>query len=111
MPLRVGVIGAGHIGKIHLEAYRLCPEAEIVAVCDQQLERAKSAAERFGGKVYDSVPAMLAAEQLDSVSVATAGFENGSHHFEPVIQCLESGVHVLCEKPLSNDIQEARKMV
>jgi predicted dehydrogenase len=110
-PLKVAVIGAGHIGRIHLEGYRLCPEAEIVAVCDQQMERAQAAAERFGGRAYDSVPSMLAAEQLDSVSVATAGFENGSHHFEPVVQCLEAGVHVLCEKPLSNDIEEARKMV
>src|ERR1044071_2350716 len=107
MPLRVAVVGAGHIGRIHLEAYRLCPDAEIVAVCDQQLERAESAAERFGGRPYDSVAAMLAAESPDSVSVATAGFENGSHHFEPVVQCLEAGAHVLCGTPLSNDLEEA----
>lgn len=111
MAIRVGVIGAGHIGRIHLEAYRSCADAEIVAVCDISSERAQSAAERFGGQAFDTVPEMLANVELDAVSVCTAGFENGSHHFEPVMQCLEAGVHVLCEKPLSNLVEEARQMV
>jgi predicted dehydrogenase len=54
---------------------------------------------------------MLFLSSLDAVSVATGGFENGSAHFEPTMACLEADVHVLCEKPISNDIGEARAMV
>ena len=45
------------------------------------------------------------------VSVTTGGYENGSWHFEPAMEALAAGRHVLCEKPLSNDIGEAREMV
>src|SRR5437588_11728159 len=111
MALRVGVIGAGHIGHVHLEAYVACKDVLVVAVCDQQRDRAEAAAAHFGGRAFDSVSAMLAEEPLDSVSICTAGIENGSHHFEPVMQCLDAGVHVLCEKPLSNSVNEAREMM
>jgi predicted dehydrogenase len=54
---------------------------------------------------------MLADEELDIVDVTTGGYENGSWHFEPTVEALEAGKHVLCEKPLSNSIEEAREMV
>lgn len=111
MTLRVAVIGAGHIGRVHLEAYAACPDAEIVGVCDLSVERAEIAAARYGGRAYPTVAALLANEAVEAVSVCTAGVENGSHHFEPVMQCIAAGVHVLCEKPLSNQVSEARQMV
>ena len=52
---------------------------------------------------------LLETTQLDAVSVATAGFENGAEHFEPTMQCLGAGHHVLGEKPISNDIEHARR--
>jgi predicted dehydrogenase len=45
------------------------------------------------------------------VSVATGGFEGGADHYEPTMLCLDAGVHVLCEKPISNEIGPAREMV
>src|SRR5690348_1650938 len=98
MALRVAVIGAGHIGRFHLDAYASSPDAEIVGVCDTVAERAEAAAAHYGGRAYTSVSEMLAHEALDAVSVCTAGEENSSHHFEPVMQCFEAGKHVLCEK-------------
>ncbi len=111
MSLRVGVIGAGHIGNIHLQAYRECSDVEIVAVCDQDMPKATSRAGTFGATAYSSLEEMLGSADLGAVSVCTAGVENGSHHFEPVMQCLRAGVSTLCEKPLSNSIVEARAMV
>ncbi|HET6382538.1 MAG TPA: Gfo/Idh/MocA family oxidoreductase [Armatimonadota bacterium] len=108
---KVGVIGLNGIGKTHAGVYQSHPKADLRCVCDIDRSRADQAAEQFKTKAYYSVPEMLKAEDLDSVSVATGGFENGSWHFEPTMQCLEAGLNVLCEKPISNNIEHARQMV
>jgi predicted dehydrogenase len=54
---------------------------------------------------------MLDAMSPDICSVATGGFEYGSEHYEPTMQALEAGCHVLCEKPISNEIAQAEEMV
>jgi predicted dehydrogenase len=109
--LRVAVIGMGNIGNTHAPVYQADPLAELVAVCDIIRERADKAAARYGVPAYYSVDDLLKHEQLDAVSVTTAGAENGGDHFEPTMQCLDAGLDVLCEKPISNDIEKARRMV
>jgi predicted dehydrogenase len=74
-------------------------------------EKAESAAERFACHAYMSVSELLANEELDAVSVCTSGLGLGSHHFVPVMECLEANIAVLCETPLSADLREAREMV
>jgi len=110
--LKVGVVGIGNIGMIHASCYAQDPLAELIAVCDIIKERADNAAKKFGVKAYYSVQEMLDKEpDLDMIDVCTGGHENGSEHYEPTILALEYGKHVLVEKPLSNDIYEAREMV
>ncbi len=109
--LRVCVIGAGPIGNRHADMYQADPLAELVAVCDIIKERADAAAARLGVPAFYSVPEMLAAVQPDICSVATGGYEYGSDHYEPTMQALEAGCHVLGEKPISNVIEEAEEMV
>jgi UDP-N-acetylglucosamine 3-dehydrogenase len=111
MALRVAVIGVGHIGSLHLAAYRAHPDVEIVAVCDLLKEKAEAAARQIGARAYQTVGALLQKEEFESVSICTAGAQNGSHHFSPAMQCFAAGKHVLCEKPLSNQLMEARAMV
>ena len=112
MALRVGIVGMGGIGDTHAQAYVGFSElAKLVAVCDLVKEKADAAAAKYGVKAYYTLKEMLANEQLDVVDVTTSGYENGSWHFEPTMEALEAGHHVLCEKPLSNDIGEAREMV
>ncbi len=108
--LRVGVIGLNGIGHNHAGAYRSAKQADLVAVCDMMRDRADEAARRYGCKTYYDVATMLREERLDAVSVATGGFENGAAHYEPTMECLNAGVHVLCEKPISNNIEHAREM-
>ena len=104
--LRVCVIGMGPIGNRHAKIYKEDPLAELVGVCDIKKERADAAAERFG------VPAFYDAQQmLDVCSIATAGYENGSDHYEPTLQAFEAGCHVLGEKPICNEISKAEEMV
>ncbi len=108
--LKAAVVGLGNIGNIHASVYASDELANFVAVCDIIPERADKAASKHGVRAYYSVDDMLQNEELDAVSVATAGTENGGDHYEPVMQCLDAGLHVLCEKPISNDIVKARAM-
>lgn len=111
MPLKVGVVGMGGIGMAHARVYRADPLSNLKCVCDIIKEKADSSASELGVRAYYSVEEMLKKEELDLVGVCTGGHENGSLHYEPVMQCLKAGKHVLCEKPISNDIQEGRRMV
>lgn len=109
--LKVGLVGMGGIGNVHANAYKDEPLAELVAVCDVVKDKADAAAKQHGVKAYYSVKDLLANEDVDIVDVTTGGYENGSWHFEPTMEALSANKHVLCEKPLSNDIEEARQMV
>lgn len=111
-PLKVGVVGMGGIGNTHSAAYVNDELAELVCVCDLIKAKADAAAEKFGVKAYYSLKDMLHAHpELDIVDVTTSGFENGSSHFEPAMEALDAGKHVLCEKPICNEITDARQLV
>jgi len=109
--LRVCVIGMGPIGNRHARIYRDDPLAELVGVCDIRRDRADAAAQTFGVPAFCDVPSMLKALQPDLCSVATGGYEYSSDHYEPTMQALEAGCHVLGEKPISNEIPKAEEMV
>ncbi|MBE3555356.1 MAG: Gfo/Idh/MocA family oxidoreductase, partial [Thermicanus sp.] len=108
--LRVGIIGCGGIafGK-HMPSLKKINEVEMVAFCDLVEERAKKAAEEFGAegaKVFADYRELLK-EPLDVVHVCTP---NASHG-EITVAALESGKHVMCEKPMAKTSAEARKMI
>jgi predicted dehydrogenase len=109
--LRVAVLGLGNIGKTHTNCYSMNDDAELVALCDMLEERVDPVARQYGVKAYHNLDQLLQNEELDAISVCTAGPENGGHHYEPVMKCLEAGKHVLVEKPISNNIEHARVMV
>jgi predicted dehydrogenase len=108
---RVGVIGLGPIGNRHASIYAAMENAELVGVCDVDRERADATAARLGVKAFYSVQEMLHGAELNMVSVATGGEEYGSDHYQPTIEALQGGLHVLCEKPISNEIAPAEEMV
>ncbi|WP_077623359.1 Gfo/Idh/MocA family protein [Sediminibacillus massiliensis] len=109
--LKVAVVGVNKIGTIHCRYYDENPDTELTAVCDLEKDRAEAAATRFRSNAYTDLKVLLEQEEVDVVSVATAGEENGSHHFDPVMTVIEAGKDVLVEKPISNNIEEAREMV
>ena len=102
--LRVGVIGAGAMGKNHVRVYSALPCARLVGICDLNAEAGKLIARRFNTKFYDNVAALL--KDVDAVTVATPTVT----HYNVVRQALEAGKHVLVEKPICADAISARKL-
>jgi predicted dehydrogenase len=91
--------------------YKSSPHAELAGVCDVIKERADQAAARLGVRAFYDAAEMLRRLQPDLCSVTTGGYEYGSDHYEPTMQALEAGCHVLGEKPIANEIKPAEKMV
>jgi predicted dehydrogenase len=107
-PLRVGVIGTGGIANAHIQGYQKTEGVELFAACDVVKERAEATAEKYGFKhVFTSYEELLKQPELDLVSICTPPFV----HMEPTIAALEAGKHVLCEKPMALDAQQAQQMV
>lgn len=109
--LRVGVIGMGPIGNRHAMIYTENSQVELVGVCDILKDRADAAAVRWNVPAFYNTPKMLVALQPDLISITTGGYEYGSDHYEPTLQAIEAGCHVLGEKPICNDIVKAEEMV
>lgn len=105
--IKVGLIGTG-IGRLHASSYKKCPDVEIKAICDIDLDRANSAAEEFGAKdVYADYKEMLKDDEIVAVTVATPNYL----HAPMAIAAFEAGKHVFCEKPISTNAADARAMV
>src|SRR5215207_7096077 len=104
--LRVGVVGAGSWSRIaHVPGFRSTAAIHLVAICDVDRDQAmRVAAEASIPKVYDSTATMLAAEQLDLVSIVTP---DDCHRADTEL-ALAAGAHVLCEKPLATTVADAR---
>jgi predicted dehydrogenase len=105
--VKVGVIGAG-IGRSHVRGYKQVPQAQIVALCDTDTDRAAGLAREHNIEVeiYADYHDMLEKADLDAVSVGLPNFL----HAPVTIDCLKSGKHVLCEKPLAMNSKEAQKI-
>jgi len=109
--VRVGIIGCGGIanGK-HMPALAKLANVEMVAFCDLVLERAEKAAAQFGtadAKVYEDYRELLARTDIEVIHVLTPN----NAHAPITVEALESGKHVMCEKPMAKTAAEARTMV
>ncbi len=112
--LNIALLGAGAQGQVLLNACLKIPGIRFKAVCDiwasYNLRRAVRLLEKYGHTLngYEDYRDMLARERdLDAVLIATPDFWHARH----TIACLEAGVHVYCEKEMSNNLQDARNMV
>jgi predicted dehydrogenase len=105
--LRFGLVGAGAIAQSYLQAFEHCSEARLVAVADCRVDAAQTIAERMRCRSYDAVEKMIGSCQLDAAIVCTPPVT----HPEICIRLMEAGIHVLCEKPFSIDMQGAQRML
>ncbi|NLG48823.1 MAG: Gfo/Idh/MocA family oxidoreductase [Chloroflexi bacterium] len=107
MTIRVGVVGLG-MGRYHMERYQANEQVELVALCDldqKLLDRFKGTCPK--ASTYTDYQEMFAAANLDAVSIALPNVL----HAEVTIAALRAGMHVLCEKPMAVNAQQAKQML
>lgn len=103
--LKVGVLGAGHLGKIHLRLLNQSEKYELVGFYDAFEENANKVAAEFGYKKFDSIAELIAA--VDVIDIVTPTMQ----HFECAKQVIEAGKHIFIEKPISNTVEEAEEII
>lgn len=106
MTIRMGMIGAGRIGRAHLESWSSLPEVQIAAVCDSDRSLAESAAEPFGATVHIDFRTLLEAEHLDAVCVCLPPIGRG----EPEILAARAGIHLFVAGTIALNIEKARQV-
>ncbi len=106
--LRGGLIGCGMIAEFHLRGWRRIPEVEIVALADENLARADERRAQFvpEARTYGDLAALLDREDLDFVDILTPP----RLHPEHCLLAKQAGVHVICQKPLCDDWEDARAL-
>ncbi len=102
--MKIGVIGVGHLGKIHLRCIREIPGYEMIGLYDLDTARAGEIASEFDLPVFDSVPALLDAAEVVSIVTPTTS------HFEVARMAIEKGKHVFIEKPVTDNSAKARQL-
>ncbi|MBS4198226.1 Gfo/Idh/MocA family oxidoreductase [Bacillus sp. FJAT-49732] len=105
--LKIGVIGAGSISEAHLGAYVNNNKVELYAICDLNEQRAKEKAEKYGAKkVYVDYNDLMNDPEVDAVSICTWN----NTHAEIATAAVNSGKHVLVEKPMTTNVEKALKL-
>ncbi|MGC9522353.1 MAG: Gfo/Idh/MocA family protein [Anaerolineae bacterium] len=106
-PVKLAVIGIGNIGTLHLHNIEKESKVELAAVCDIVPEKAKAAAERYGVRAYFDSDSLLADRVCEAVIIATPHYD----HTTIGISALNSGYHVLVEKPISVHKADCERLI
>jgi UDP-N-acetyl-2-amino-2-deoxyglucuronate dehydrogenase len=104
---RVGIVGCGNIFPMHAISIKKNENLDLVAVCDIKKDRADKEADRFQTKAYYDYEHMLKEAQLDVVHICTPHYL----HAPMTIKAAHHHVHVLTEKPMSINVEDAEKMI
>jgi len=103
--LKIGVLGAGHLGRIHIQQIQEIPEWDLIGFYDPHPEKCAAIHAEFGVPVYDSIDELYAAVEVVDVVTPTLS------HFDLAMKAMAKGKHVFIEKPVANSVVEARTIV
>jgi predicted dehydrogenase len=103
--LKVGVLGAGHLGKIHLRLLQQSEKYELVGFYDENQENGAKVANEFGYKQFSTIATLIHA--VDVIDIVTPTLS----HFKCAKVSIKSGKHVFIEKPISNTVAEAEEII
>ncbi|HHT64903.1 MAG: Gfo/Idh/MocA family protein [Caldicoprobacterales bacterium] len=106
--VRVGVIGIGWFGEMHIFAYKGVPNVEVAALCTRTKSRLEEMAAKYDvKKTYTDYHDLLNDPEIDAVSICT----HAPDHLEPMLAAIKSGKHILLEKPMALTVAECDKMI
>ena len=103
--LKVGVLGAGHLGKIHLRLLQQSEKFELVGFYDENQENGAKIAAEFGYTQFDTIAKLIHA--VDVIDIVTPTLS----HYKCARVAIKSGKHVFIEKPISNTVEEAEEII
>lgn len=103
--LKIGVLGAGHLGKIHLRLLNQSSKYELVGFYDPSKENAEKVSAEFGYKSFDSISDLISA--VDVVDIVTPTLS----HYHCAVEAVKAGKHIFLEKPISNTVEEAEHII
>lgn len=103
--INIGVVGVGHLGQYHAKHYSLLPEANLVGLYDEDIERCRQIADTYSTTAFESLDNML--NQVDAVSIVTPTVS----HALVAEKCIQAGKHVFIEKPITKTIAEADGLI
>lgn len=105
MPIKVGVIGTGYLGRHHARIYSEIEGAELVALIDTDLGKAQKLADEYNCKAYSDYRDII--DKLDAVSIVTPTI----YHHKIALDCLKAGKDLLVEKPITVTVSEADELI
>ena len=105
--VRIGIVGIGNMGKVHVRHVKGLPNTELVAICDRNERKLRAAEAGPDVVAFTSYDDMLDSADLDGVIIATPHIE----HPDMSIAAFQRGIHVLVEKPIAIQVAEARRMI
>ena len=106
--INIGIIGAGIMGTNHIRVISAMKDVNLTAVCDVDLEKLKEITQKINVRwLYKDHNEMLEKERLDGIIVAVPS----AFHKKVVLDCIEAGVNVLVEKPISDNLKDAQEMI
>ena len=103
--IKCAVIGVGYLGRFHAQKYQLLDNAELVAVCDVNARASLAVSEELSVQSFTDYHDLFG--KVDAVSIAATT----SAHFSIAKECLANGLHVLIEKPISETVEQANKLI
>lgn len=104
-PLRVAVLGTGHLGSIHARLWKTAGNAELAGVFDTDPERTAAVAEQHSTRAFASIDEAL--EHVDAVTIASPT----STHYDIAMRCISAGKHCFIEKPITTTYAEACDLI
>ncbi len=104
-PLKIGVIGAGHLGKIHIRLIQEIAYLELVGFYDIDISVRNAVAEKFNIEAFDDVKKLIA--ECDVIDIVTPTMS----HFQYAREALKMSKHIFIEKPITNTLKEAKELL